>query len=646
MNDHDKPKKTSFLRSMFLSVGAGYLAYFLWPGEFGAGEYQLAAIVLWLFSAFSAFQAFEKIRSWNFEFQKFLRSIGLDETRGSAAWMTESEARKLGLTLMKKGHRFMGVLGSSALWMWTETHSLIIGPAGSAKSSAIIMNILACLGESCLVNDTKGELYEQTAAMRAKKFGHRIVKLCATDKNSARINPLDFVNELIQENSAEALTLTRGMTLQLYPEPPTEGANKFFRDGTRMIIVALILAVVVACPLGKRTLTSVYRALTDEAFLNELLMRSGQSTLLKGEIAQLADDLHRMVFSEDGAAKTYEQFRIGAMQALEAYGPGNYLADITSETNFSFTELKTSDVTVYLTIDFANKDVLGKWAGLMQWLAAYQLVRVHNNKPVNFILDEFCNSPLHGLPTILTLLRSFGIKCIMATQDLDDITRTYGKHALETILSETDIKQFLGGIRSKTTLEYLSKYLGEFSERASNFSFGNEGIHESSSRFNRSLHTPDELRRLSTDYQIIIHGVLKPILTRKVQIFAIKPWREEIAPNSMYGNNRYLLPVEIIIGNLKARVTKRGRGINPKKPLLWPIIKYVFRNISAKSAFVITLAFVFSIWLVGFPHLRWKYQYSGSSSNPSAYYNCEYIGPEPFIVRGGGCPLIILRKIW
>lgn len=76
--------------------------------------------------------------------------------------------------------------------------------------------------------------------------------------------------------------------------------------------------------------------------------------------------------------------------------------------------------------------------------------------------DECCNSPLHNLPTVLTLLRSYGVKYIAATQDLDDFIRVYGKHALETILSETDIKQFLGGIRSQTTLDYLSKYLGDF----------------------------------------------------------------------------------------------------------------------------------------------------------------------------------------
>ena len=349
------------------------------------------------------------------------------------------------------------------------------------------------------------------------------------------------------------------MVLQLYPEPPEEGQNRFFRDGARRLIAAVTVAVVEVCEPEDRTLAAVYKALSDESLLHDILSKAARSTRLNGEVAAMAEDIHQMAFGEDGAARTYEQFRIGALNVLEAFGPGGYLARITGETTFSFADLKTGKITCYLIIDHNNKDTLGRWSGLMQWQAAYQMVQARNSRPVHMILDEFCNAPLHGLPGILTLLRSYGVKCTMATQDLADVTRVYGKHALETVLSETDIKQFLGGVRSQTTLEFVSKYMGEYTELAPSFSLDDGMVRESIGRTNRALRTADELRRIPPDAQVVFCRTLKPVLCRKVEVFAVEPWRRQIGVNSMYGGSRYLKPVEVVVAGAASKATGRGR---------------------------------------------------------------------------------------
>ena len=76
------------------------------------------------------------------------------------------------------------------------------------------------------------------------------------------------------------------MVLQLYPEPPKPDQNKFFRDGTRMVLVTIILVVVLTCPEEKRNLATVYEALNNEDMLNDLLMKAAKSRLLGGEIAR------------------------------------------------------------------------------------------------------------------------------------------------------------------------------------------------------------------------------------------------------------------------------------------------------------------------------------------------------------------------
>ncbi|MEM9099038.1 MAG: type IV secretory system conjugative DNA transfer family protein [Pseudomonadota bacterium] len=144
---------------------------------------------------------------------------------------------------------------------------------------------------------------------------------------------------------------------------------------------------------------------------------------------------------------------------------------------------------------------------------------------------------------------------------LDDvpIVRVYSRHALESVLSETDIKQILGGIRSQTTLEYVSKYCGETTEVVSSFSLGADSVQESLSQTGRRLITEDELRRLPAEAQIVLHSNLKPMLCKKVQVFAVANWRRRITPNSLYGGRSKLLPVEVRVGWFGARVTAVGQ---------------------------------------------------------------------------------------
>ena len=417
-----------------------------------------------------------------------------------------------------------------------------------------------------------------------------------------------------------------------------------------------MFAVLVVMPREHRTLATVYRTLCDLELLEDLLDAAAKSDALCGEVADMARSQHAAFFSDDGNQKTAESFRINALQALESFGPGNYLARITSETTFRFSELKERPTTVYLAIDYANSEVLAKLAGLMQWMAADAMVKSGNNKPVLFILDEFCNAPLYILPKILTLLRSAGVQCIMATQDLDDIVRVYSKHALETVLSESVIKQFLGGIRSKSTLEYISSYMGEYSEISGSYAMGADGVQESVSRANRRVLTEDEVRRLPPDASLVFYGAEKPILAKKVQVFAIAPWRRRIGINTIYGSKRKLLPVEVRLGWFGTEVTARGvrayrrmaRQVHRRSARSGRLIGALVSRLLPGPGLLVVAAIAVGLISAGLPNLRWEYATSGyARTAPDTYEWCRYVGPtSPGVVAGPDCPLILWRKTW
>ena len=59
----------------------------------------------------------------------------------------------------------------------TDCHTLVFGSSGSKKTRALVMpaiKIMGYAGESMIINDVKGELYDRTADM-LQKLGYNII---------------------------------------------------------------------------------------------------------------------------------------------------------------------------------------------------------------------------------------------------------------------------------------------------------------------------------------------------------------------------------------------------------------------------------------------------------------------------------------
>jgi type IV secretion system protein VirD4 len=261
---------------------------------------------------------------------------------------------------------------------------------------------------------------------------------------------------------------------------------------------------------------------------------------------------------------------------------------------------------------------------------------------------------MRKLLKVLVLLRSAGVRVVMATQDLNEIERVYSKEDLETIISETYIKQFLAVIRSKRTLDWLASYLGETSVTVSSFSMSKDGAQESLSRAARKLMTEDELRRLPEDAQVIFYGNNKPILAKKVQVFAISKWRKSLGINLGYGTKRKLLPVEVRFRWWGTEVTPRGvrlyrkmeRASHTPDRKFGRFLAELLPRIVPVSALVTVVVIAMAVTTLGLPNLRWEYAYRGPARDaPVSYTWCRYIGPtSPGTIGGPACPLFLWRK--
>ena len=108
----------------------------------------------------------------------------------------------------------------SSAYITNEGHSLVIGSAGSGKTQAIILPLvkLAMLsGESLLINDPQGEIYQKTA----NEFKNRNYKTILLDFNESIYgnywNPLKLAYDLYQSgNTDKAVDLIENIGISLF----------------------------------------------------------------------------------------------------------------------------------------------------------------------------------------------------------------------------------------------------------------------------------------------------------------------------------------------------------------------------------------------------------------------------------------------
>ena len=288
----------------------------------------------------------------------------------------------------------------------------------------------------------------------------------------------------------------------------------------------------------------------------------------------------------------------------------------------------------------------------------------NHHRPVYLIADEAINFKLHDLGSLLTWGRGYGLRLHLIIQNLPAFRKVYGKDVLSTLLSETEIKQFLPGQRELETLALIEKsMLGEQSLIAE----GHSGNKETPNYWisgtdyreeGRVLMTADEIRR--TDSTILILRRNKPMLTQLPPIAAIAPFRDIIDINPFHGK-LFLRPVVLTLRRNKQRLFSGvrhflNRIFKTEKPELRErktrLLKMA-KGARMASGLVDLWAIALIVALVASPigpHLRWSYQYHQYGNGARSFVGCNYVGSREMITPNLAprCPLIVFldSRLW
>lgn len=394
-----------------------------------------------------------------------------------------------------------------------DIHTICIGSTRSGKSRTVVLQSIglqALGGESMIMSDPKGELYEYTYPF-LERLGYEVITLDFKNPlKSTRYNFLQNVIDYINSNQVpKAIEAAWDLTSSLVGEAKGE---RIWTDGEASVIAASILCVVVENKDKPelQNMTNVY------FFISEMCkpMEEGEIPLNK-YVKSLPDDHPArglIGISEVAPSKTRGSFFTSALTTLRLF-TNPLIYSMTSVSDFDKNMTGTNKRAIFIILP-DEKTTYYSLASLFVSQHYETLVDVADKrggrliKRVNFNLDEFGNfAIIPSFTTKLTVGGGRGIRFNLFLQNFAQLSEKYGQDTPKTIKGNCQIWLYLKA-DDVETLEEISKKLGNYTvasvSESTSYSSGSNSSKSSSTNLNaRALLTVDEVKLIDRPYTLV-----------------------------------------------------------------------------------------------------------------------------------------------
>lgn len=455
----------------------------------------------------------------------------------------------------KAGRRLLGMtFDGKPIFEPKPTHSILISAAGGGKTTSgvvpFLQSMLADKSRAIVIADFKqGEIFAQTVEM-CLKAGRKVALLDDTFmfgvENPLRIdlNPFGSITaaHALQEEQGELVFVTDSANHALIEEPNNDERNAFWRYEPRAMIEYAQMSLL-ANTRGGCTPGAVWKLLSDPDDLDRAIkidLEEGDATLKSLAAHMQAVRSH---------PEHYGQHLGAVKKSLRIFSASSPLHYVGSDIDVTHKELLEESYVVFLTGPQQHAERFGPYFALHLQSFMHALLSSNlaaQGRKVDFLFDEFTNSPAREIVSKLTVIRAYGGSVHMICQSRSEIERKYGEKETLTIEENAVVKQWFG-FSSFDEAERVSKAMGEAL-------YYNQGIGTSTDKTDVSgnyntvrerLYTPAELMMMPKDEQIIHVKDVGFIHAKKIRQNEIYPYAEELLDNPLEGGR--LTPVPKII---------------------------------------------------------------------------------------------------
>lgn len=447
-------------------------------------------------------------------FQPLIMRYGYDDsdaTHGSARFATDAEARPLaqsdGLLIGRdrksgKPLRYAG-----------PAHLLTIAPTRTGKGvGTIIPNLLTYPG-SVLCIDPKGENARVTARRRGQ-FGpvHVLDPFGVTGQPSAAFNPLDRIDPAGLDTADDCMTLADALVY----DPPGEAGEAHWNEEAKALIAGLILHIVTVETPARRNLATLRELLTLDGPTFAALLTAMQGI---GGLVARAANRHSAKSDREAAGV------LSAAQRHTHFLDSPRMTAVVDRSDFAFADLKAGPDTVYLVLPPDRLATYARWLRLMVTQGLTDLARAPGKpaRPVLFLLDEFAAlGRLDPVERAMGLMAGYGIQLWPILQDVHQLRATYERRA-GTFLSNAGVLQVFG-VNDHDSAKLVSDLLGQetvvFETMSRALDAEETGLSFGTQHVGRPLLTPDEVRAMPGELELLFLAVQRPIIATKLRYYA------------------------------------------------------------------------------------------------------------------------------
>jgi len=395
--------------------------------------------------------------------------------------------------------------------MWVddgEMHNLVVGSTGAGKTSLVVfpqVHSLAKKGESIILTDPKGELYEQTAEM-LKERGYNIIVLnFRSPQNGNAWNPMALPYKLYKEgNTDKAIELLDDLALNILYQEKSSG-DPFWEKTAADYFTGLALGLFEDAKEEQVNLNSInlMSNVGEERF-------GGPNNNFIKEYFNSKDPSKPAYINASGTVFTAEETKQGILaifkQKIKLFSSRENLSEMLSYSDFDLKDIGRKKTAVFLIVQ-DEKKTLHPLATIFIKQCYETLIDVAQESGgklpfrTNFILDEFANMPpLKDVTTMVTAARSRLIRFTFIIQNYAQLAQVYGKENGDTIRGNCNILYLISN--ELAALEEISKMCGEVKSK------------EKEKTSSTPLVTVSDLQRLSYGEAIWLRLRMMPYKTK------------------------------------------------------------------------------------------------------------------------------------
>lgn len=412
-------------------------------------------------------------------------------------------------------------------------HTICLGNTGAGKTRRILIESLCNLGlagESMIVSDPKGELYQMTANF----FKNMNYEVNVIDfKNPKKSNKYNFLAPIINAINDDDIKRAEDLTWDLVEnivQKAGSNTDPLWENGEKSIIAGSIMTVLLE---NKdypeyQNLTNVY------SFISNMCQTDENGFMPLSEYINNLDEENpaKRIFSISTIApeKTRSSFFTSALATLRLFSSRS-IYTMTNESDFELEDIGNKKCITFIILP-DERMTFYTLATLFVSQQYQALVKVADDRGgklkvrTNFILEEFGNfTKIANFENMLTVSRGRNIRFSMFLQSFSQLETKYTKTVAQNIMDNAQVWIYLR-TSSFETAEIISKKLGSYTvsvnSQSNSVSSKQDNISESMNLIGRNLLTPDEILRFENPYCLVLQSGFFPA---KTEIPDLSKWQ-------------------------------------------------------------------------------------------------------------------------